>query len=1141
MQSGQEPTRLDLEDKSAAARHVPLKGPDLALTAFCQLGALRLAARRSLLFFFDRKDAYVLAEATRTLSLLDHETYHDDEDGLWLGHTVVSRGSMLREHSMSVPASNTGWNSTHDNAGDLLVINDLLETSNSCDRPFVTACPNARFYAGVPLTTSAGTRIGVYAVMDDKPRSGLSPEEEEFMKEMSSTTMAHLQMIHAQSELSRQSRMLSGLSTFVKDGPPPAPRPTCTEPSTPTDDWSPVPRRKSEDDSPPTSPSSKRRRARRSQEGLRNTEVHDFVSESEQEPADRRSISQAQRRLDKQMDRDSGAGARNTLQRAADVIRHAVDADGVLFLDASPHGVDGTGSCQGSGTDTGTTDGDPDAGSDDSLQKTHNNECRSLGDSCRVSSPIDPERVAMSDKFLKKLLRRHPQGKIWTFNSDGEVSSTESGSSDASSSPADKDGTARHTVSRQGRKSNEASEIRRLFPEARAVCLTPMWDPIRGKWFAAGLMWTYSPSRVFSSQAELAYMLAFCDVVMAKISRREAKLTDRAKTDFISSVSHELRSPLHGIVGSLELLQEREVTGDRPLIAQMEKCCKTLTDVIDHLLDFAKINHHVSRSKVTRKQLSISGRRPSLESLALSVTSEEATHSLARLTEEVASATYYSHCCNVGQETSNKIDFALDISPNADFHVCDAVGAWKRLCANLIGNALKFTKSGHVAASLKALSRRRKRPVAVLTVSDTGCGMSQEFVQSGLFRAFAQEDPLTPGAGLGLSVVAKLVKGLGGKIEVNSAQHTGTTITVTIPIDAPRENVATKANPVHNTARLGLLQLVESEEEDGITEARRLHLSGIESACRGVGANLTSSAKANINLLFQEDLAHLLVDGKLTGHSDGAHLVVLCRSLLSTFQLQKSQPRLRNVGHVEYVAQPFGPECISSAIANCLQASENLGQRHDDSEVANDERVYPTMHEGAQTGIERSHKGAIHLESTSPRNLLLDSDKPSMILSTIEVESSSSDRSHTPESPTLLGDRKLSLLLVDDNPINLRLLCAYADKNKHPRLTAVNGQEAVNAYKAAASMNNGTAKPDVVFLDINMPVLDGFQAARQIRAFEKEVAVTPTILIALTCLGSDKAKEEARKCGIDMFLTKPVRPRDLTAILQNVQELDEEV
>lgn len=249
--------------------------------------------------------------------------------------------------------------------------------------------------------------------------------------------------------------------------------------------------------------------------------------------------------------------------------------------------------------------------------------------------------------------------------------------------------------------------------------------------------------------------------------------------------------------------------------------------------------------------------------------------------------------------------------------------------------------------------------------------------------------------------------------------------------------------------------------------------------------------------------------------------------------IQKSQPRLGNAGHVEYVAQPFGPECI------CDRASENLEQRRNEVEMANDGLALHTLHGVVPTGIEMSHDGIVHLESTPPQSPLLEPNKPCVILSTTEMEASPSDKSHTLEPPTLLEDRKLSLLLVDDNPVNLRLLTACADKNKHPRLTAINGLEAVNAYKASASMNNGAARPEVVFLDMNMPVLDGFQVARQIRTFEKDEGLSPTILIALTCLGSDEARE-GRRCGINMFLTKPVRPRDLTAILQNVQELEQE-
>ena len=112
-------------------------------------------------------------------------------------------------------------------------------------------------------------------------------------------------------------------------------------------------------------------------------------------------------------------------------------------------------------------------------------------------------------------------------------------------------------------------------------------------------------------------------------------------------------------------------------------------------------------------------------------------------------------------------------------------------------------------------------------------------------------------------------------------------------------------------------------------------------------------------------------------------------------------------------------------------------------------------------------------------------------------------------------------LLVDDNIINLRML----KRLNHSFGTAMNGQEAVDRFQEHA----GNFK--CVFMDISMPVMDGFQATRHIRAIEKDRLLQPCIIIALTGLASEASQQEAFASGIDLFLTKPVRLMELTQIL----------
>jgi CheY-like chemotaxis protein len=147
------------------------------------------------------------------------------------------------------------------------------------------------------------------------------------------------------------------------------------------------------------------------------------------------------------------------------------------------------------------------------------------------------------------------------------------------------------------------------------------------------------------------------------------------------------------------------------------------------------------------------------------------------------------------------------------------------------------------------------------------------------------------------------------------------------------------------------------------------------------------------------------------------------------------------------------------------------------------------------------------------------------------------------------------LLLVDDNPINLKMLCAFAKRLNVPYTSATDGAEAVRLYQTATEREGPHMSYDCIFMDISMPVMDGFQAVAKIRRIEDELmekglqaqtndAVRHGLngthgdnrgirayILALTGLGSEKARKQARNSGFDEFLLKPVRFKDVLPLL----------
>ena len=134
----------------------------------------------------------------------------------------------------------------------------------------------------------------------------------------------------------------------------------------------------------------------------------------------------------------------------------------------------------------------------------------------------------------------------------------------------------------------------------------------------------------------------------------------------------------------------------------------------------------------------------------------------------------------------------------------------------------------------------------------------------------------------------------------------------------------------------------------------------------------------------------------------------------------------------------------------------------------------------------------------------------------------------------------LHVLLVDDNEINLRLLVMFMKKCGFTYQQAENGQEAVDKFKEAAlvpSSPNTTGAPekkscfDFILMDISMPVMNGLEATKHIRDFEREHDLASTHIIALTGLASSDARRDAKSAGVDLFLPKPVSFVELKKVL----------
>ena len=595
--------------------------------------------------------------------------------------------------------------------------------------------------------------------------------------------------------------------------------------------------------------------------------------------------------------------------------------------------------------------------------------------------------------------------------------------------------------------------------------LRPQNDPDRGKNFLEGLSrgeqrewdaaylhqetrelrWFHIIAMGSEVEGRTKYILVMSDRTADKQINQAlsdavaaAETANRAKSTFLSNMSHDIRTPMNAIIGFTTLALSNIDDKDRV----KDYLAKTLASS-NHLLSL--INDVLDMSRIESGKIHLE---------EVEVNLSDVLHDLKTIVS--------------GQIYAKQLELYMDATDVTDEDVyCDKTRL-NQILLNLLSNAIKFTPAGGtVSVRVRQLAGKvHGCGQYEFRIKDNGIGMSPEFAKK-IFEPFERERTSTvsriQGTGLGMAITKNIVDMMGGTIEVQTAQGKGSEFIICVPMRTQDEH-----RPVEKITELeGLKALVVDDDFNTCDSVTKMLVKvGMRAEWTLSGKEAVLRARQSIEM---SDVYHAyIIDWRL-------------------------------------------PDM------NGIEVTRQIRSLHDDTPI-----IILTAYDWSDIEVEAKAAGVTAFCSKP----MFMSDLRETLMSALGQKLTDASQELLPEEDADFKDRHI--LLVEDNELNREIAQEILREYGFRVDTAENGAVAVEKIRTAVP-----GSYDLVLMDVQMPVMDGYTATRQIRALE-DPALAGIPILAMTANAFDEDRRNAMESGMNGFLSKPIVIGDLVQELHKI-------